>query len=82
MVISKTICNFVTAVTVTAVTEVKEFGKNYGTNFLHFGFNYFDRHRSMLEIKNFAGLQNIIKMELNSKKLQRTSRIIIANPNI
>jgi len=32
-------------------------------NFLHFWFNYFDRHRSMLEIKNFAGLQNIIKAD-------------------
>ncbi|MDR2912883.1 MAG: ATP-binding protein, partial [Alistipes sp.] len=28
-------------------------------NFLRFWFNYFDRHRSLIEIKNFAGLQAI-----------------------
>jgi len=32
-------------------------------NFLQFWFNYFERNRSMLEIKNFAGLQNIIKTD-------------------
>ena len=32
-------------------------------SFLQFWFNYFDRYRSMLEIKNFAGLQNIIKAD-------------------
>jgi AAA+ ATPase superfamily predicted ATPase len=32
-------------------------------NFLQFWFNYFDRYRSMLEIKNFGGLQNIIKSD-------------------
>jgi len=30
-------------------------------NFIRFWFNYFDRHRSLLEIKNFVGLQAIIK---------------------
>ena len=29
-------------------------------NFLHFWFNYFDRHRSLIEIKNFKGLQKIV----------------------
>ncbi len=32
-------------------------------NFLQFWFNYFDRYRSMIEIKNFAGLQKIIKAD-------------------
>ena len=30
-------------------------------NFIRFWFNYFDRYRSLIEIKNFAGLQSIIK---------------------
>lgn len=30
-------------------------------NFLRFWFNYFDRYRSMIEIKNFEGLKTIIK---------------------
>jgi uncharacterized protein len=30
-------------------------------NFIRFWFNYFDRHRSLIEIKNFKGLGNIIK---------------------
>jgi AAA+ ATPase superfamily predicted ATPase len=30
-------------------------------NFIRFWFNYFDRHRSLIEIKNFTGLQAIIK---------------------
>lgn len=29
-------------------------------NFLHFWFNYFDRHRSLIEIKKFQGLQKIV----------------------
>jgi len=29
-------------------------------NFIRFWFNYFDRYRSMIEIKNFKGLQSII----------------------
>ena len=32
-------------------------------NFIRFWFNYFDRHRSMIEIKNFVGLQAIIKAD-------------------
>jgi AAA+ ATPase superfamily predicted ATPase len=32
-------------------------------NFLRFWFNYFDRHRSMIEIKNFTALQTIIKAD-------------------
>lgn len=32
-------------------------------NFIRFWFNYFDRHRSMIEIKNFIGLQSIIKAD-------------------
>jgi len=32
-------------------------------NFLQFWFHYFDRHRAMIEIKNFTGLQNIIKAD-------------------
>jgi len=35
-------------------------------NFLQFWFNYFERHRSMIEIKNFQGLQNIIKADYAS----------------
>lgn len=30
-------------------------------NFIRFWFNYFDRHRSLIEIKNFKALRNIIK---------------------
>jgi AAA+ ATPase superfamily predicted ATPase len=30
-------------------------------NFIRFWFNYFDRHRSLIEIKNFMGLQAIIQ---------------------
>ena len=36
-------------------------------NFLQFWFNYFDRHRAMVEIKNFVGLQNIIKADYIKK---------------
>lgn len=32
-------------------------------NFIRFWFNYFDRHRSFIEIKNFPGLRNIIKTD-------------------
>lgn len=32
-------------------------------NFLRFWFNYFDRHRSLIEIKNFIGLQTIVKSD-------------------
>jgi len=30
-------------------------------NFIRFWFNYFDRNKTLIEIKNFIGLQNIIK---------------------
>ncbi|MBW6537890.1 MAG: DUF234 domain-containing protein [Mariniphaga sp.] len=30
---------------------------------MKFWFNYFDRHRSLIEIKNFQGLRNIIKTD-------------------
>ena len=32
-------------------------------NFIRFWFNYFDRHRSLIEIKNFVGLRNIIEAD-------------------
>lgn len=32
-------------------------------HFLRFWFNYFDRHRSMIEIKNFSGLQSIVEAD-------------------
>jgi AAA+ ATPase superfamily predicted ATPase len=32
-------------------------------NFIRFWFNYFDRHRSLIEIKNYAALQSIIKAD-------------------
>ena len=32
-------------------------------NFIRFWFNYFDRHRSLIEIKNFIGLQSLIKSD-------------------
>lgn len=35
-------------------------------NFLRFWFNYFDRHRSLIEIKNFDGLNSIIKNDYST----------------
>ncbi|MCK9305567.1 MAG: AAA family ATPase, partial [Bacteroidales bacterium] len=32
-------------------------------NFIRFWFNYFDRYRTLIEIKNFKGLQSIIKSD-------------------
>jgi AAA+ ATPase superfamily predicted ATPase len=32
-------------------------------NFIRFWFNYFDRNRSLIEIRNFAGLRSIIKAD-------------------
>lgn len=32
-------------------------------NFIRFWFNYFDRHRSMIEIKNYVGLEGIVKSD-------------------
>lgn len=43
-------------------------------NFIRFWFNYFDRHRSLIEIKNFKGLQNIVKADYTTysgKMLER-----------
>ncbi|MDR0865706.1 MAG: ATP-binding protein [Candidatus Symbiothrix sp.] len=43
-------------------------------NFIRFWFNYFDRNRSMIEIKNFAGLQALIKADYptySGKMLER-----------
>lgn len=33
-------------------------------NFIRFWFNYFDRYRSLIEIKNFVGLRSIIESDL------------------
>jgi len=35
-------------------------------NFIRFWFNYFDRHRSLIEIKNFTSLQSIIKADYHT----------------
>ena len=54
-------------------------------NFLHFWFNYFDRHRAMIEIKNFAGLQNIIKSDyttFSGKILERYFRTKLAESGL
>ena len=54
-------------------------------NFLQFWFNYFDRHRSMLEIKNFTGLQNIIKADYTAysgKILERYFRTKLAESSL
>ncbi len=43
-------------------------------NFIRFWFNYFDRHRSLLEIKNFKGLRDIVKADYptySGKMLER-----------
>ena len=54
-------------------------------NFLHFWFNYFDRHRAMIEIKNFVGLQNIIKSDyttFSGKILERYFRTKLAESGL
>jgi AAA+ ATPase superfamily predicted ATPase len=54
-------------------------------NFLHFWFHYFDRYRSMLEIKNFKGLQNIIKSDyttFSGKILERYFRTKLAESGL
>jgi AAA+ ATPase superfamily predicted ATPase len=54
-------------------------------NFLHFWFNYFDRHRTMIEIKNFVGLQNIIKADytiFSGKILERYFRTKLAESGL
>ena len=43
-------------------------------NFLRFWFNYFDRHRALIEIKNFIGLRSIIQSDYptySGKMLER-----------
>jgi uncharacterized protein len=43
-------------------------------NFIRFWFNYFERYRSLIEIKNFKGLRNIIKADYTTysgKMLER-----------
>jgi len=43
-------------------------------NFIRFWFNYFDRNRSLIEIKNFAGLQSLIRADYptySGKMLER-----------
>ena len=54
-------------------------------NFFQFWFNYFDRHRTMLEIKNFVGLQNIIKEDyttFSGKILERYFRTKLAESGL
>jgi AAA+ ATPase superfamily predicted ATPase len=54
-------------------------------NFLHFWFNYFDRHRAMIEIKNFAGLQRTIKADYatySGKILERYFRTKLAESGL
>jgi AAA+ ATPase superfamily predicted ATPase len=54
-------------------------------NFLQFWFNYFERHRSMIEIKNYAGLQNIIKSDyttFSGKILERYFRTKMAESGL
>jgi AAA+ ATPase superfamily predicted ATPase len=54
-------------------------------NFLQFWFNYFDRYRSMLEIKNFAGLQQIVKADYTTysgKILERYFRTKLAESGL
>jgi len=54
-------------------------------NFLQFWFNYFDRHRSVIEIKNFVGLQHIIKTDYTAysgKMLERYFRTKLAESGL
>jgi len=54
-------------------------------NFLQFWFHYFDRHRAMIEIKNFVGLQNIIKADyttFSGKILERYFRTKLAESGL
>lgn len=64
--------------TQTARYEIKD-------NFLQFWFNYFERYRFMLEIKNFIGLQNIIKADYNTysgRILERYFRTKLAETHL
>ena len=54
-------------------------------NFLQFWFNYFDRHRAMIEIKNFVAMQNIIKADytiFSGKMLERYFRTKLAESGL
>ncbi len=54
-------------------------------NFLQFWFNYFDRCRSMLEIKNYSGMQKIIKADYtmySGKLLERYFRTKLAESGL
>jgi len=54
-------------------------------NFLQFWFNYFDRYRAMIEIKNFVGLQHIIKADyttFSGKILERYFRTKLAESGL
>ena len=54
-------------------------------NFLQFWFNYFDRHQTMIEIKNFVGLQHIIKTDYTTysgKTLERYFRTKLAESGL
>ena len=54
-------------------------------NFLQFWFHYFDSHRSMIEIKNFVALQNIIKTDyttFSGKILERYFRTKLAESSL
>lgn len=49
-------------------------------NFIHFWFNYFDRNRSLIEIKNFVGLRKLIKLTI--RHIQEKSWNNISNKNM
>ena len=49
-------------------------------NFIHFWFNYFDRNRSLIEIKNFIGLRKLIKLTI--RHIQEKSWNSISNKNM
>ena len=54
-------------------------------NFLQFWFHYFERHRAMIEIKNFVALQNIIKADyttFSGKILERYFRTKLAESGL
>lgn len=74
--------------------RVRPFGAKEGSqtvryeiidNFLQFWFNYFERNRSMIEIKAFSGLQNIIKSDyttFSGKMLERYFRAKLAESGL
>jgi uncharacterized protein len=50
-------------------------------NFIRFWFNYFDRYRSLIEIKNFIGLQTIIKSAFSTSSGASSPGSLPALPN-